>query len=80
MTHLYRLESVESIVRAEWDRVPEERGGLTEVQDGDGGREGAGGPVGLEVDVLLAVGPQQVRSQQSEPEAEGHRVQPEQFY
>lgn len=67
MSHLYGLESVEAIFRIERDRVLEKRFGLTEVPDGDGDGDGIGQTVGLQVDVLLAVGPQQVRSQDGEP-------------
>ena len=69
--HLYGLESAESILLIQCGRVLQERGGLTEVHDGDGDVDGAFQTVCLQVDVLLAVRPQQVWSQQSEPAGRG---------
>lgn len=67
VTHLYALESVEPIFLIEDDRVLKQHGGLSEVLDGDGDGDGGGDGICLQVDVLLAVCPQQVRSQQGEP-------------
>lgn len=67
MTHLYTLESVETIFLIEGDRVLKEHGGLSKVLDGDGDGDRGGHPICLQVDVLQAVCPQQVRSQQGEP-------------
>lgn len=67
VTRLDALESVEPIFLIEDDRVLKEHGGLSEVLDGDGDSDGGGDGICLQVDVLLAVRPQQVRSQQGEP-------------
>lgn len=67
MTHLYTLESVETIFLIEGDRVLKKHGSLSKVLDGDGDGDGGGHPICLQVDVLQAVCPQQVRSQQGEP-------------
>lgn len=67
VTRLDALQSAELIFLVEDDRVPKERGGLPKVLDGDGGGDGGGDGLCLQVDVLLAVCPQQVRSQQGEP-------------
>lgn len=67
VSHLDRLQSMEVVFRTERDGGPEEGAGLGEVLDGDEDLDGVGQTVGLQVDVLLAVGPQQVRSHQGEP-------------
>lgn len=67
VTRLYALESLEPIFLIEDDRVLEERDGLSKVLDGDEDGDGGGDGIYLQVDVLLAVRPQQVRGQQSEP-------------
>lgn len=74
VTHLYALESVEPIFLIEDDRVLKEHGGLSEVLDGDGDGDGGGDGICLQVDVLLAVCPQQVRSQQGEPALLNHQT------
>lgn len=66
VTCLYALESVEPIFLVEDDRVLKEHGGLSEVLDGDENVDGRGDAICLQADVLLAVRPQQVRSQQGE--------------
>lgn len=73
MTHLYGLEGMISIGLVERHRVLEEVGGQSEVLDGDGDGDGLGHAVHLQVDVLLAVRPQQVRSQQGEPKGHQHK-------
>lgn len=67
VTRLDALESVEPIFLIEHDRVLKEHGGPSEVLDGDGDGDGGGDGICLQVDVLLAVRAQQVRSQQGEP-------------
>lgn len=67
VTRLYALESLEPIFLIEDDRVLEKHNGLPEVLDGDEDGDGGGDGICLQVNVLLAVRPQQVRSQQSEP-------------
>lgn len=74
MSHLYSLESVESIFLIECDRFQEEHAGLSKVLDGDGGDDGVGHTICLQVDVLLAVCPQQVWSQEGEPEGNHHNM------
>lgn len=72
MAHLYGLESMISIGLVERDRVLEEVGGHPEVLDGDGDGDGPGHAGRLQVDVLQAVRPKQVRSQQGEPKGHQH--------
>lgn len=67
MSHLDRLESMKPVVHIERDGVQQEHRSTSEVHDGDGDGDGGGHAVCLEVDVLVAVRPQQVWSQQSEP-------------
>lgn len=76
MTYLYTLESAEVVVLIEGDRVLKEHGGLPVVLDGDGDDDRGGHIVCLQVDVLLAVCPQQVRSQQGEPAELNHQTGP----
>lgn len=72
MSHLYGLESVESIFGIECDRILQEHPGLSKVPDGDGDGDGVGHSICLQVDVLLAVRPEQVGSQQGEPAGANH--------
>lgn len=72
MSHLDGLEGLVSVLQAEIDRVLEQEHALVKVLDDDGGGDGDGEVVGLQVDVLLAVSPQQGRSQQREPEGPRH--------
>lgn len=67
VTHLYTLKNVETIFLIEGDRVLKEHGGLRKVLDGDGDGDRGGHAICLQVDVLLAVCPQQVRSQHGKP-------------
>lgn len=67
MNHLYSFEHVELISLVERDGFLEEDCGLPKVLYGDGDSYGAGHTISLQVDVLLAVCPQQVGSQQGEP-------------
>lgn len=67
VNHLYSFEHAEPISLVERDGFLEEDGGLLKVLYGDGDIYGAGHTVSLQVDVLLAVCPQQVGSQQGEP-------------
>lgn len=72
MSHLDGLEGLVSVLQVEIDRVLEQEHALVKVLDDDGGGDGDGEVIGLQVDVLLAVGPQQGRSQQREPEGPRH--------
>lgn len=74
MTHLYTLESTETIFLIEGDRILKEHGCLPKVLDGDGDSDGGGHPICLQVDVLQAVCPQQVRGQQGEPVYLNHQM------
>lgn len=70
LSHLDGFESAEAIFRAERGGLwRHERAGLGKIQDGDGGGDGAGQVVHLQVDVHGDVGPQQVWSQHREPAA-----------
>lgn len=62
MSHLYGLESVESISSIERDTILLEHLGPSKVPDGDGDGDGIGHSFDLQVDVLLAVRPEQVGS------------------
>lgn len=58
---------MEVVLLVEDHGVLQQRGGLPDVLDGDGDGDGTGHTFSLKEDVLLAVGPQQVWSQQDEP-------------
>lgn len=74
VSHLYSLESIESIVLVECHRVLEECGGFCKVLDGDGDGDRLGHTISLQVDILLTACPQQVWSQQGEPGRKYHNM------